>query len=113
MNHAREAYKAVSTIGGIYHTLGMGKAKVIPLPIGRWIDGGEFGFSAGKTKSRAKQVIQFATWRKVLPIPPNMTVVKIYGKHIMFENNWRLVFRQIKVIEEIKDGKGYEIYSYS
>lgn len=96
----RIAYKAVSKNNGTYFSLGMGGAKVIPLPVGEWIEGREHGISAGRSKSAAKQVIGYAEERKKLPIPRNMEVVKVIGKGIRLENKWRYVFDQLWILEE-------------
>jgi len=82
-----KAFKAVSIHeDGIPYSLGMGKAQIIPLPLGTWIDGGEHGISGSNTEAKAGKVIKYAGRRKTLPIPPNMCVAQIRGEGIRFAN---------------------------
>lgn len=100
------AFKAVSFHdGGNIYSLGMGPAKVIPLPVGKWIKSKK-GISAGRTLSNAKKVIYIAKQRKTLPIPPDMRVVSIVGRGIKFESSWRIIFNKIMIIPTGEQWRG-------
>jgi len=75
-----QLFKAVSEIAGGYYSLGMGPARVIPLPRGTWISGGMLGLFACTTWAAANNIIRDAKRRTRLPIPPDMKVVPIEGK---------------------------------
>lgn len=99
-------FKAVSVHDGKYFSLGMGPAQSIALPVNRWMrDPKPYGISTAKSMSGARQVIKFARKRKRLPVPKNMTVVKVLGKDPVFENEWRAVFRRIKLITAKEEGE--------
>ena len=101
------AFKAVSfRDDGKIYSLGMGQAKVVPFPVGRWAKRRE-GIAAGKTVSKAKRVIYIAKQRKTLPIPPDMRVVKILGKGIKFESSWRIIFAKIMIIPALTSGTSF------
>ena len=94
-----EAFKAVSEHeDGQLYALGMKGAKPIHLPLGCWVNGGEYGISAGRTAGGARQVIRFARDRKVLPIPPGMQVVKVQSRGLIFQNQWRYIFHEIRIL---------------
>jgi hypothetical protein len=96
----RTAYKAVKLTGSDrLYTLGMGQARVISLPGKSWVRGGPFGISAAKRRKDASEVIFFAMHRKVKPCPERVAIVKIAGRGIILENNWRYLFREIQVLE--------------
>lgn len=101
-------FKAVSVHeDGKIYSLGMGPAKVVLLPVGKWIKSKD-GISAGMTASHAKKVIYIANQRKTLPIPPDMRVVKVLGRGIKFKSSWRIIFKEVMIIpagEEWSDTK--------
>lgn len=86
----KRVWKAVKVVDGRFHALGMGPADDIHLPVGEWLDGGEFGFACGRTKSVANGVIYQINRRKVLPIPKEIKVIEVYAK-VRKEKDWGAV----------------------
>lgn len=90
-------FKAVElTSWGTLRTLGMKRARKVPLPLNEWVHDVRHGFTTAKGIDGARLVAGLARDRNKNPTQRTAIVV-VLGGDILSENRWATVFKEIQV----------------